>query len=619
MNNTDNSSSALRPHVGYGHGLSQQTTLLSLHLQLPATVDMDLLDSWLQQSFALTVTPCHGLERIPNEQRSILAASLGWRILLLAALLLRELKIPALDPGRVIGITEPDSPGGAIGVTLAIPFIDHLSRQIFRQTYQVAARCVLQLTGAAGPAAPGHPLVEEVHRSLIAPLRDRLPGGGSTVPLLAAAQRMNIPWRPIGGGVYLLGWGHRARLVDRSSTQADAAIGAKLSGDKFLSATLLRTAGLPAPRHSLVFSEQEALEAARILGTPLVVKPVDRERGEGVSTDIDNERALLDAVRSAAQLSRAVLVEQQVNGVCHRLFVSDSKLLYVVKRLPKAVTGDGVHSVAQLIEQANARESARPPWSRLKPFPLDNLARDALAAAGLGPDSVPAPGQYAPLRRISSHDWGGVVEDHTGAIHPDNVDIAIRAAALCGLSSAGVDLISPDISVPWHHNGAIINEVNFSPMLTSEGNVAPTYLSTVVTDIVPGDGRVPVEAFVGGDAAFARAQQRQDELVSAGIACYLTSHTTTLLPDGTERYFVTGSLFDRCSALLMDRGVESLIMVIQSDELAWLGLPVDRITRLTRVDDQLADWEAAAVPLAASLRQSLPDLLDSYTLGNGDI
>jgi len=617
MGKANTSSQNPRLHTGYGYGLSQQATLLAINIPLPATLDINLIDSWLQQSFALTVSPPPPVPaEITDDHPSGLVANLAWRILLLAAQLLREIKVPALDPGRVISVTAPAHSGGLFKITLATPFIDHLSRQVFRQTYQTATRCVLGLAGSPGPARPGHPLADDINQTLITALSPQLPGGISTVPLLATAQNLGIPWRAVGGGVYLLGWGHRAKLVDRSSNQADSAIGAKLSNDKFLSATLIHAAGLPAPHHVLVFSEQEALDAARRLGAPLVVKPVNRDRGEGVTTEIHDEGALLHAVRAAAQLSRAVLVEQQVSGVCHRLYISHGKLLYVVKRLPKSVIGDGVHTVAQLIEQANAVEHAKPPWSRLKPFPSDAMATETLAAAGLQLDSIPEKGQYAPLRRISTVDWGGVVEDLTDTIHPDNVEIAIRAAALYGLSSAGVDLISPDISIPWHRNGAIINEVNFSPMLTNEQHVSTTYLKTLVNNIVEGDGRIPVEVFVGS-TALEPAQQRQQELVSQGIACYLTSHTTTLLPDGKERFFTTGSLFDRCSALLLDHAVESIIMVIDNDELAWLGLPVDRLSRVTYVDEQLAEWEADLNRQTDGHRQPLSDLLDSYTLERG--
>ena len=57
-------------------------------------------------------------------------------------------------------------------------------------------------------------------------------------------------------------------------------------------------------------------------------------------------------------------------------------------------------------------------------------------------------------------------EDVTDIIHPDNLaDIALRAASLFGLNVAGIDIITPDIRMASHQNGAIINEVNFAPLL----------------------------------------------------------------------------------------------------------------------------------------------------------
>jgi len=42
--------------------------------------------------------------------------------------------------------------------------------------------------------------------------------------------------------------------------------------------------------------------------------------------------------------------------------------------------------------------------------------------------------------------------------------------------------------------------------------------------------------------------------------------------------FPFNSLYQRCKALLMDKRVEALILVIQTDELLRTGLPVGRIT-----------------------------------------
>src|SRR5262249_13728182 len=144
----------------------------------------------------------------------------------------------------------------------------------------------------AAPALAGDMSLDDLDRSLrdldvrvVEPLQARVAGGKSTVPVLAAAHRLGMPFIHLGAGVYQLGWGSRARRLDRGSTGGDSAIGARLAQHKTLCAELLRMAGLPAPEHVVAVDEGEALQAAAKLGWPVVVKPTDRDRGEGVTVD----------------------------------------------------------------------------------------------------------------------------------------------------------------------------------------------------------------------------------------------------------------------------------------------------------------------------------------------
>src|SRR5690606_9971015 len=140
-----------------------------------------------------------------------------------------------------------------------------------------------------------------------------------------------------------------------------------------------------------------------------------------------------------------------------------------------------------------------------------------------------------------------------------NMELALRCTELFGLDVAGVDIISPDISVPWHQNGAIINEVNFAPLF-GVFEMTRQHIAPFLRRQLQGDGRIPVEALVGGDEAFELARQKQAELFASGQHCYVTSHHLTLSPTGSEMHFTTPKLASRCKALLMDRQVESLIL-----------------------------------------------------------
>ena len=337
--------------------------------------------------------------------------------------------------------------------------------------------------------------------------------GQSTLPVLRAAWQSDVPFIHLGGGIFQLGWGARARRIDRSTTDGDPATAAKLAQNKIWTASLLRNAGLPTPQHQVVTTLEAARLAVQRLGWPVVLKPADRDRGEGVSVNVADEANLQRAFAIAQKASRArqVIVERQVAGVCHRLFIAGGRLLYAVIRWPKSVHGDGCRSVAELIRDANAAEAGRPPWRRSEPFPADAEAVAAMAAAGYALDTIPDAGARVPLRAIESTAGGGFDEEVTDRIHPDNLDIALRATALFGLEVAGIDIITSDIGTPWHANGAIINEVNYAPLLGG-GEISRRHVPEFLQRLLGGNGRIPVEAFVGGESAMAAARQGRANL-----------------------------------------------------------------------------------------------------------
>ena len=341
----------------------------------------------------------------------------------------------------------------------------------------------------------------------LAPLRSFLPQATSTLSVLHAAFELGVPFSHLGGGTYQLGWGAKARRIGNTSTDHDSALGAHLVHRKDLTVRLLRSAGLPALVHELVNNLESAHAAAKRIGWPVVVKPTDAERVEGVKVDVQAED--LDAAFTRVyEHSRAhlVLIKRLVPRICYRLFVVGGQLLYAVRRLPIGVYADGKLTVPQLVEKAYAGERLLPPGKRSPLQPLDELALTALGRQGLQIDAVPPVGQFVALRPIETTAWGGVYEDVTSTIHPENLRAALAASTLCGLEVAGVDMISCDITVPWHANGAVINEVNLSPFL-GEGVLTDRHVKTFLTRLVGDGGRIPVEVYVGNAAAVAVARQ----------------------------------------------------------------------------------------------------------------
>jgi cyanophycin synthetase len=108
---------------------------------------------------------------------------------------------------------------------------------------------------------------------------------------------------------------------------------------------------------------------------------------------------------------------------------------------------------------------------------------------------------------------------------------------------------------------------------------------------------VPVEAVLGGEAAFECAAKVQAKYAERGIRCHVTSHVTTLSPEGGEIPFGGLGLYERCLALTRDLQVEAIIMVIQEDELLRTGLPVDQIDGISMAGESAPAWMEALLQL----------------------
>jgi cyanophycin synthetase len=389
-----------------------------------------------------------------------------------------------------------------------------------------------------------------------------------------------VPYLPLPGGVFQLGLGSRARRINRSTTDRDSALGAAWTQNKVLTAQLLCQAGLPGPTHLRVQSAAQAKQAADRIGYPVVVKPVDRERGEGVNVDVPAEA--LEATFTAAHQcspSKQVIIEKQVAGVCHRLFIVAGKLLYAVRRLPMGVYADGHTPIHALVAAECKAQHSLAPWKRSGIQALDELALHILRRQGWGPDSVPEKGRFVALRRIETTAWGGVDEDVSDTLHPDNVKIAIAAARLFGLDVAGVDIISQDIKKPWHTNGAIINEVNYAPLLGG-GAISRARIPAFLTALLEGDGRIPIHAHVGGTKALEAAKEQWKRLLANGTRAVFVSADHVLLPSGEPHTLLITGLYARCRALALSPDVEALVLVIHTDEFTQTGLPFPNLTQL---------------------------------------
>src|SRR3712207_5613540 len=107
------------------------------------------------------------------------------------------------------------------------------------------------------------------------------------------------------------------------------------------------------------------------------------------------------------------------------------------------------------------------------------------------------------LRATANLSTGGTSIDRTDEMHPDNVTACEMAAGVVGLDIAGIDVITPDIRVPFRENGAVIIEVNAAPgvrMHTHPAEGQPRNVGAPIIDMLyePGqEATIPVIAVTG--------------------------------------------------------------------------------------------------------------------------
>ncbi len=256
------------------------------------------------------------------------------------------------------------------------------------------------------PAAENPQDVEAVISALEAVLA-RSALGPTTAALVEAALRRSIPVTRFASHIQL-GYGSFQKRISASITGDTSHLGVIFAGDKNRAKALLQERGLPVPLGRPVRTAEEALAAARALGTPVVIKPLDGNHGRGVSTDLVTEEQIRAAFARAAEVKPGVIVEQHLPGNDHRILVVGGKVVAVAERVPANVQGDGIHTVSELIEIQN-RDPRRGDGHEnvLTKIKLDDGLEDMLARQGKTLASIPRAEETILLRGTANLSSGG--------------------------------------------------------------------------------------------------------------------------------------------------------------------------------------------------------------------
>jgi len=289
--------------------------------------------------------------------------------------------------------------------------------------------------------------------------------GPSTAAIVEEARRRDIPVRRLNAGSLVrLGMGRHLRRIQATLTDFTSAIAVEIAQNKEETKRVLGNIGLPVPTGRVARSLTEAIDEAEDLGYPVLLKPLDANHGRGVSPRLDDSSQMEQAWIAAQEYSPRVIVERFHEGRDYRVLVVNGRFVACAERVPAHVIGDGKCTIAQLIEREN-QDPRRGIGHRrvLTMLPADERSAESLARQGLSLESMLPENEIAYLRATANLSTGGTAIDRTDEIHVENMVACEMAAGAVGLDVAGVDVLTPDISVPFRENRGVILEVNAAP------------------------------------------------------------------------------------------------------------------------------------------------------------
>lgn len=243
------------------------------------------------------------------------------------------------------------------------------------------------------------------------------------------------------------------------------------SNDKYFTTLHLREQGLPVPETYIVSADEDHQALGHAQGMfasdrKVVVKPLDAGHGNGITVGVANDEQLVQALaRSKAFSPKAIIQEYFHEPVDIRMTCINYQFVAALVRIPARVQGDGVHTVAELIDAANADGTRGEGYTTSM-----NVIDKAAAALYLGQamQRVLPEGEWKQVVGTANVGTGGETVDVTDAVPDWLKRLAEEAARAMNLPVCGVDFLLADHVTPdsvQEQLKPVIIEINQCPSL----------------------------------------------------------------------------------------------------------------------------------------------------------
>ena len=454
------------------------------------------------------------------------------------------------------------------------------SPDLSRHSYETALAGLLELIPDSF-AMSNFPDDSDFHASLkrLLDLSRRRRLSPTTAVLKLAANTRDIPCAVVGKQHLRLGEGKSQFQFYSSMASTTSITAQKICADKKLTNKRLTELRLPVPKQVKVGSVESALKAADKIGFPIVIKPLKGQKGGGVTAGITSVVQVESAFERAHKEGNDVVVESFITGSDFRLLVINGVFVAALTRKPPVITGDGKSTVEQLIAALNAHPLRD--GFRLFKVEHDLELQRMLKLEKLSMKDIPVAGRNISLRSAANVSTGGIPIDVTEQVHPDNINMAVRAAKGVGLNIAGIDFLTQDISRSYKDIGGAIIEMNARPGLCM--HTWPLYgqprnvAGEVIKLAFPAnaDGRIPVAA-ITGDRGTGTVARNLDMILRGHGMSVATALKRNAYVNGVNATFPENKQRIASRLLLSEPDIDTLVATVSPRRVIKKGMQLEQ-------------------------------------------
>lgn len=243
--------------------------------------------------------------------------------------------------------------------------------------------------------------------------------------------------------------------VASSTPPTTSAFASLMADNKMMCYALLKEVGVKQPETISVKTAEDALPLIEKYGS-IVIKPIDASHGNGVTVGVttlaEAEEAIEKAVAASIDLGIALAQPQLPLDILERRVICvDYKFVEAIARIPAQVTGDGEHTLGELIKIEN--ETLRAPMYQGELAYIDYAAAEKFLGERINQEA-PAAGERVRVVASCNVGQGGTAKDCSDEFTPEMRELAEKIARVTQLPMIGIDFYGDEVI-----------EVNGCPMM----------------------------------------------------------------------------------------------------------------------------------------------------------